>query len=133
MTRTLIDAGVLIVAARGVDALAQAALDILDDPEREFVSSAFVRLEVLPKAVYNRKVKEVQFYETFFDAVALWSEDLETLVREADLLASQEGLSAMDALHVAAAILLNADELITTERPTKPIHRITAVKVISLY
>ena len=43
------------------------------------------------------------------------------------------GLAAMDALHVAAAFLLKADELITTEKPGKPMYRTTLVKVCWLY
>ncbi len=51
MTLTYVDAGVLIVAARGTDTLAAKALEILDDPRREFASSDLLRLEVLPQAV----------------------------------------------------------------------------------
>lgn len=54
MTRTYIDSSVLIAAARATDALAVSALAYLDDPQRSFVSSEFVRLEVLPKPVYLR-------------------------------------------------------------------------------
>jgi hypothetical protein len=43
------------------------------------------------------------------------------------------GLAAMDALHVAAAFLLKADEFITTEKPGKPTYRTTLVKVRWLY
>jgi hypothetical protein len=39
----------------------------------------------------------------------------------------------MDALHIAAAIEAKADELVTTEKSTKPMHRVTEVKVVSLY
>jgi len=59
--RTFIDAGVLIAAARGDDVPSIIALNILDDPSREFASSPFIKLEVLPKAVYNRKKDEVEF------------------------------------------------------------------------
>lgn len=53
--RTYVDAGVLIAAARGKDDVAVKAIQILDDPDREFVSSPFLRLEVLPKAVYGKR------------------------------------------------------------------------------
>jgi hypothetical protein len=43
------------------------------------------------------------------------------------------GLAAMDALHVAAAFLLKADEFITTEKPGKPMYRTDLVKVRWLY
>ncbi len=45
----------------------------------------------------------------------------------------QYGLGALDALHVAAAYLLQADELITTERTVKPIYRTSLVQVVYLY
>ena len=47
--------------------------------------------------------------------------------------AARCGLAAMDALHVAAAFLMKADELITAEKPGKPIFRTTLVKVCWLY
>lgn len=51
--KTFLDAGVLISAARGTDGMALQALEILDDTNRAFVSSIFVKLEVLPKAIYS--------------------------------------------------------------------------------
>lgn len=54
--RTFLDSGFLITAARGSGEMALQALEILDDPNRAFVSSIFVKLEVLPKAVYNRVI-----------------------------------------------------------------------------
>ena len=36
----------------------------------------------------------------------------------------------MDALHLAAAHLLKADEFITTERPGKSIYRSTLVEIV---
>ena len=45
-----VDSGVLLAAARGVDAIAQEAFAVLDDPDAQFASSIFVKLEVLPKA-----------------------------------------------------------------------------------
>ncbi len=69
MKRTYIDSGVLIAAIRGIEPIAQKALEILDDPDREFVSSMFVKLEVLPKAAYHKQTLEQEFYTTFFDSV----------------------------------------------------------------
>lgn len=73
MKRTYIDAGVLIAAVRGSGPIAQRALDILDDPDREFASSIFVKLEVLPKAIYHKSEVEAAFYQAFFDAVLHWT------------------------------------------------------------
>ncbi len=36
----------------------------------------------------------------------------------------------MDALHVAVALLLAADEFVTTERPGKPLYRVDRLRVI---
>ena len=42
------------------------------------------------------------------------------------------GVQAMDALHVAAAALVGAHELVTTERSTRSIHRTRSVNVVSI-
>ncbi len=79
MKLTFVDAGVLIAPARGgtdQTAHAMSILSILDDPEREFASSPFLRLEVLPRAVSNRHEPEVAFYEAFFEAVTSSASDL---------------------------------------------------------
>lgn len=115
MRKTFIDAGVLIIAARGVKAASTSALAILGDCNRAFASSPFVQLEVLPKAVFHAQSDETDFYENFFDSVIHWANDLELLLRSAQELACTYGLAGMDALHVAAALAVGADELITTE------------------
>ena len=66
MTRTFLDAGVLIAAARGTGVIALRAHAIPDDPERVFVTSDYIRMEVLPKALYHRQRQEVLLYERFF-------------------------------------------------------------------
>ncbi len=50
MTRTFVDTGVLITAWRGKEPEASRALRILDDPDRSFASSVFVKLEALSGA-----------------------------------------------------------------------------------
>ena len=132
MTLTFVDAGVLIAAARGNNKLALKAMAVLDDPDRQFVSSKFVQLEILPKAIYHKNTAEANFYEIFFDSVHTWVAVSEKLLEEAHRLACESGLSAIDALHVAAAISVNADELITTEKSDKPIHKILQLKTTSI-
>ena len=112
--KTYIDSGVLITAFRGVQLASIRANIILNDVNREFVSSQFVKLEVLPKAIYHNQQDEVEFYETFFAAVSHWATELEQIMQDAYQLACAYGLASMDALHVAAAIQIKADELITT-------------------
>lgn len=133
LTKTYIDSGVLIAAFRGITPTRIKATKILDDPQREYATSLFVKLEVLPKAIYNKQVAEVDFYETFFAGCTIWANELEKIVESAQKLASDFGLGAIDALHVAAAISVNSDEFITTEKPSKPMHRVTQIQVISIY
>lgn len=128
---TFVDAMVLIYAARGQDkALKQRALLVLADPDREFIASEFLRLEVLPQAVRYQRKNEQRFYERFFLSVTRWM-DVSQILAPAYDLACRYGVGAMDALHVAAASLAAA-ELVTAERPTKPIYQAYA-KVVSIY
>ena len=131
--KTFVDAGVLIAAARGKDDVAVQAMEILDDPDREFVSSPFLKLEILPKPIYEKRHAEVEFYQAFFDSVAHWANSVEEISKNADTEACKCGLSAMDALHVAAAASAGAVDLITTEKAEKPIHRVNAVNVLSIH
>ncbi len=133
MIRTFIDAGVLIYAARGQNEIAEIALQVLEDDRREFASSIFVKLEVLPKAIYNQQSSEIKFYETFFQAVTYWSNDIKNIIKNAYQESSQFGLGAMDALHIAAAVSVGATEFITNEKPRKSIHRTQSIKVISIH
>jgi predicted nucleic acid-binding protein len=128
-----VDAGVLIAAARGTDEAAHRALQALDDPDAEFASSTYVQLEVLPKAVYHKKQREVEFYEAFFDSVSVWVQPGADVAEAALEEAARAGLSAMDALHVASAAAVTANELLTSEGPTKPIHRTKLVTVRSIH
>jgi hypothetical protein len=69
LIRTFVDAGVLIVAARTTPGPIQAAaLQLLDDPARVFLSSPFDRLEVEPKAHFHRRDAEAAFYRVFCEA-----------------------------------------------------------------
>lgn len=132
MIKTYLDSGVLIAAARGTDAASLKAISILDDNKRLFCSSCFVRLEILAKAQYNKQHTEVEFYQSFFSGCTFWANALDIIVDLAEDLASNYGLNALDALQAASAIYLKADELITTEKLTKPLHRIREITIISI-
>lgn len=73
MTLTFVDSGVLIAAFRSGGETGRRALTLLDDPGREFASSPFVRLEVLPKPVYFGRRDEAEFYRMFFAQVSVWA------------------------------------------------------------
>jgi predicted nucleic acid-binding protein len=130
--RTFIDSGILIAAARGTDELAERAFRILDDPDRVFVTSDLVRLEVVPKAVFHKQSAEAAFYEAFFQSVHRTVRSSAKLISEAHTVAEQAGLSAMDALHVAAAMRARCEELVTTEKTTKPMFRVGGLSVLSI-
>lgn len=132
MKRTYIDSGVLIEAVRGTNAVAMKARGIITDTNREFASSIFVKLEVLPKATYYKNADEIVFYEDFFNSVVHWAHPDDRLMQAAYQLACDFGIAALDALHVAAAISVGAEELITTEKLSKPIHRATGITVVSI-
>jgi predicted nucleic acid-binding protein len=129
VTRTFLDAGVLIAAARGRGIIAVRVHTILDDPARVFISSDYIRMEVLPKALYHRQSQEVLLYERFFSrAVQIVAPSVSLLV-QAYTEACTFGLSALDAFHMAAAKCSGAEEFLTTERPTTPLFRVTGIVI----
>lgn len=132
MTRTFLDSGVLIAAARGSGVLGVRALALFNDQERVFVSSELVRLEIFPKAVYHQRTAEVGFYEDFFSGVEHIVPFSDSLARLAYTEACHAGLSGFDALHIAAAKLCGAEEFITTERPTKSLFRVMGIVIKSI-
>ncbi len=127
MIRTYLDSSVLIQAVQGVDGDKTAAL--LEDPEREFVAASFLKLELLPQPTFHQRKAELDFLEDFFARVVDWCEASEDLVAAALEEAGAVPLSAVDAIHVAAAKRLKADEFITAERPGKPLHKVRGLKV----
>lgn len=133
MKISFIDAGVLISAVRGVPEVVAKAREVLRDPDVSFASSIFVRLEVIPKASFHGRDNEVAFYSGFFESVSHWAPSGEALLEEALKIARQAGLSALDALHVAAALAVGADELITTEKPGRPVHRVKGLQVRTIH
>ena len=108
------------------------ALAVLRDPDRDFLSSPFVRHEVCPKAVFNKRHQEYRFYREYFHRATLF-DDVRLTLERASRESAKSGVNAMDALHVTAAYLLRADEFITTEKPTRSIYRTSLVKVIYLF
>jgi len=130
--RTFLDSGVLIAAARAAGVQGTRALALFNDPDRVFVSSEFVRMEVFPKAIYYKRQAEVGFYEDFFSSVAQIVALSASLAQLAYTEACQSGLSGLDALHIAAAKFSGSEEFITTEGSTKPIFRVTGIIIKTL-
>jgi predicted nucleic acid-binding protein len=128
LTRTFLDAGILIAAVRGQEREASRALAILEDPARSFLTSDFLRLEVLPKAIYYQRPAEVALYQRYF-AQAQSIPVSDALVAQAYTEACAFGLAALDALHLTFAKAGGAEEFITTENPTQPLYRVTGIVI----
>ena len=109
-------------------------MTILSDSQREFVCSPFIRLELIPKAAYHRNQNELKFYNEYFtNQIAEWVDDLSLLYDEGLKIGSRFGLKALDSLHIAAALIANCDEFITSEKPTSPLSRVINLAVLTIY
>ena len=112
--------------------MAAKAIAAIEDPERQLATSKYVCLEVFPKAHWQKKDDEIEFYEGVFSTIKAWATPTEALVDLALEQAKAVGLSAADALHVAAALQLECDELVTSEKPGSSIHRTKSIAVVSI-
>ena len=121
----------LIEAARAKGPRAVAALRLLRDSDRVFLSSLYMDLELLPQVIKNRRGEQREFLETYLASTER-IEDWNAIFRVAFREASRSPMSGMDALHVAAAYLLKADEFITTEKPGRAIYQNSLVPVLYL-
>ncbi len=133
MRRTYIDSSVLIAAFRGTDDLSRRAMQALEDPDRGLVISDYVKLEVIPKPTYYGSQSEVEFMQAVFDHVVENVPASSEVTSKALEMASKYDMTPMDALHIGAALVSGVDEVLTVEKPTKPICRPTEVKVTSLH
>jgi predicted nucleic acid-binding protein len=132
--KTFLDSGVLLTAWKAKDqALAEAAIAIMEDDAREFCSADMVKLELLPKPAYFKQKAELDFYALHFDQVKELHPFDSELGSDAFDLASKHGLAAADALTLAAALRLGAVEFITAELPGKPMFRVPGIRVLSLH
>lgn len=126
--RTYVDACLLMAAFRVKNDIGRRALEILDDPDRALVVSDAVWLEVMPKPRYHKQSEETAFYEAIFDQAEHLRWDIATLY-DAHELAKDHGLGALDAVHIAYALKAQVDELVTAEKPTKPMFRVSSLAV----
>lgn len=130
--RTYIDSGVLISALRGEEEISTVAISFLNDPLREYVTSDYVKIELLPKCIFHKNLEEQQFYEEFFNSSTTHVPNSDALLELAIEEGGKTGISGIDAIHVACAIVAEAQELITAERASKSIHRANGIRVISI-
>jgi predicted nucleic acid-binding protein len=129
--RTYLDSGVLLAAFNGNEELYQRARRILADADRELLVSDAVWLETMPKAIFRKNQAEVSFYQEIFAMAQnlLW--DYATLQRAA-IVAQQNDIAGMDAIHIAFALDAQADEVVTAEKTTKPMFRTQGISVVSI-
>ena len=132
LIRTFLDSGVLITAYNARPELKAPALAVLKDSRRIFLSSPFVRHEVCPKALFNKRREEYRFYREYFQRAVMFN-DVRLVLERASRESARSGVNAMDSIHLAAAHLLRADEFITTETPRKSIYRTSLVNVVYLF
>ncbi len=133
MKLTFVDSGVLIATFRGTGGEGRLALEILDDTERAFASSIFARLETIPKPKFFKREVEFQFHEEFFQRVSRWATVDLDLTDSALEVAFSAGLSALDSLNLAAAHQTGCEEFVTTEKPSKAIHRTTLLAIRTIH
>lgn len=130
LIRTYLDANIPIEGfrSRSLEKRARARA-IIASPRRLFVTSPFLRLELLPVPERTHDRDQLTALRAFFrDSEPVT--DLDRVFAIAHELVRDHQLSVMDALHVASAHVGRCAELITREaKSTKPIHRQQLVPV----
>ena len=132
MRRTYVDSCVLIAAYQGTQEISSAAMAVLDDPDRQFVVSSYVELEVLPKPLFYNRAEEVAFMRQFFGEASERIETSQEIICDAVALAAKYDLSPIDALHASIARTASVDELVTLEGCNKPLLRVSEPNVVTL-
>ena len=99
------------------------AMKILDDPDRKLIVSDALWLEVMPKPIFNKPPDEIKFYQMVFNNAEYIKWNIFSL-NHATELAKKYGIAAMDAIHVAFALVSKANELVTAEKSNKPLFRV---------
>ncbi len=124
------DSGILIALSmqRPPHRTSQVA-NLLADPNRTFVSSDVLKIEVFPKPTFFREIYSTLLLENFFSICVKHIPITQDLYQKAYAEACRTGLSGMDALHIVSAHEAGADELITTEKITKAMYQTKLVKV----
>lgn len=65
--------------------------------------------------------------------MAEWVDNLDQLYNTGLTTGAKFGLNALDALHIAAALMANCDDFITAEKPTSPFSRVSGVNILTIY
>ena len=130
--RTFLDSCTLIAAFQGKPEISDRVFEILDDPNREFVVSRFLALELIPKPTFNRRQEEIAFMNDYLRNSGTNVESSEHVVIQALELAGKYDLHPVDALHASCCVEARVDDFLTTEKDTKPLFRIKLFNIKSL-
>ena len=125
MIRTFLDSGVYILAWRGSAEERASAERVFRDPNRILFASSIIRIELARHR--KNSPEEIAHFQALFDLVSVWvplDDDLAFRARE---LRTEYDLGSLDALNVATAEAGVVDEFVTTEKPGKPLYRVTRV------
>ena len=106
-------------------------MQIIDDENREFFTSQMVRLELLPKPCFEKRDAEVAFYENHFRDCSFTEPLSKELGAEAEKLATRYGLAGPDSLQLAASLRHSVAEFYTSERPGKPMFRVSLFSLLT--
>jgi hypothetical protein len=130
MIRTFVDSCVLIGLGRLKEADRPLVMPLMYDPERQFVVSPFVELEVIPTPLRAGYLDQVRFYREFFTAAD--SVDPRRIIEETLEVLLETSMPLADALHVGAASAAGCHELVTIEGARRAMHKNRRVKVVSI-
>ena len=83
----------------------------LNDPLREYITSDYAKIELLPRCTFHKNHDEKRFHEEFFESsvthVPSSNELLELAIDEG----GRTGISGIDAIHAACAVVARLQEL----------------------
>lgn len=130
--KTYVDSCVLISAFCGEDDIATKALAILGDPDREFVISDYLKLELLPKPTFHNDQVQLEFLSEFLNNAQHTAPINTDITNKALDLGCRHNLKALDALHISTAIHESVKEFFTFEKPSRPMHSVNEINVIPL-
>ena len=123
----------LIAAFKADRSLHDHARRLLSDPNRDFLATSLIELELTQPQFNPIHASEAAFYLHYLRNVVSERLDVsESLISRGLDIVRRTQAGAMDALHLASASVLEADEFITAEAKGKPLYRETNIPVTYL-
>ena len=129
MKLAYVDSSVWITYIEGLHSYQQSIEIHLDRLAKEgwfFATSEAVKLEILPKLYATHNDKIIALYQALFDNLTSL-DNFPELFEEALIVTQQEGLKAMDAIHVAIAKQQGCQCFVSTDTHFKNLNCLTVV------